>query len=379
MIKNLILTVFLFFSITLAAAAQNERTSTSQWKHSDGSTELSVTMRDNVRFNDDYTDVLSINGDGSLEVLERRNGVTRLLKIMAGRNGQLVRTYSVNGQEREFDTEGKNWLAKMLAEAVSKGFEARARALQIVRQRGATGILNEIPQLTGDYTKRVYLEEAVKSRSFDSGALQKVLKIIERDISSDYEKATFLINGLSASPANRNTIDAYFQATGTIKSAYEHARVLKAVLKENPENKEILMLTLASAAKISSDYEKANVLIQAVQFNPQDERQRIAASRNMLDAYFAAAGTIKSDYEHARVLKTVLKSHPANKEILMLTLTSASKISSDYEKANVLIQAAQANFQDEGIRNALLTAAKTITSDHERGRVLNVVYLKEVR
>ena len=70
MIKSFILMVFLLLSITLTATAQNERAS--RWNHSDGSTDLSVTMRNNVRFSDDYTDVSSIDGDGSLEVLERR-------------------------------------------------------------------------------------------------------------------------------------------------------------------------------------------------------------------------------------------------------------------------------------------------------------------
>jgi hypothetical protein len=191
MIKNLTLAVFLLLSITLAATAQNERSSTSQWKHVDGSTELSVTMKNKVLFNNDFTDVLSVTGDGSLEVLERRNGMTRKLRVTAGANGQLVRTYSVNGQERAFDAEAQNWLAKMLTEAISRGFEARTRAAQIIRQRGAAAVINEIPRLTGDYTKRVYLEEAVKSGNLDAGALREALKLMARDISSDYEKATF--------------------------------------------------------------------------------------------------------------------------------------------------------------------------------------------
>jgi hypothetical protein len=74
-----------------------------------------------------------------------------------------------------------------------------------------------------------------------------------------------------------------------------------------------------------------------------------------------------------------VKANPANKEILVLTLTSAAKIRSDYEKANVLIQVARNEVLDERLRTALLQAVKTVASDYERGRVLNVVYLKEVK
>jgi hypothetical protein len=302
MIKSLILMFFLLFSITLTATAQNERNSTSRWNHSDGSTELSVTMRNDVRFNHDYTDVSSINGDGSFEVKERRGSFTRQLKIVPGADGQLVRTYTVNGETRALDAEGKDWLAKILNEAIRKGFDARARAIQIIRQRGATALLNEIPQLAGDYTKRVYLEEAVKSGNLDAGALQEVLKQTGRDISSDYEKATLLINTVSKAATNRKTLDAYFSAVETIKSDYEHGRVLKAVLKVNAENKEILPLSVASAAKINSDYEKANVLIQVARVKVQDESTR--------SALLNAVKTITSDYERGRVLNAVYLNEP---------------------------------------------------------------------
>ncbi|HEX8399910.1 MAG TPA: hypothetical protein VF644_20940 [Pyrinomonadaceae bacterium] len=302
MIKSLISVIFILFSIILTATAQNERNSTSRWNHSDGSTELSVTMRNDVRFNDNYTDVSSINGDGSLEVVERRAGLSRRLKIAAGANGQLVRTYMVNGQERSFDAEGQDWLAKIMAEAVGKGFDAKARAKQIIRERGAAALLNEIPRLTGDYTKRVYLEEAVKSGNLDSGALNEVLKQTEAGISSDYEKATLLINTVSTSPINRKTLDAYFAATGTIKSDYERGRVLKAVLKANVANKDILLQTLASAAKINSDYEKANVLIQVANAKAKDEDVR--------SALLNAVKTIASDHERGRVLNAVYLNEP---------------------------------------------------------------------
>lgn len=301
MIKSLICLVFLF-SFTLTATAQNERSSTSRWNHSDGSTELSVTMRNDVRFNDDYTDVSSINGNGSLEVVERRAGLSRQLKIAAGANGQLVRTYMVNGQERSFDAEGKDWLAKILVEAVGKGFDAKARAKQIIRERGAAALINEVPRLTGDYTKRVYLEEAVKSGNLDASALNEVLKQAETSISSDYEKATLLINALSTSSPNRKTLDTYFAAIGTIKSDYERGRVLKAVLKTNAANKEILLQTLVSAAKINSDYEKANVLIQVASAKAQDESVR--------SALLNAVKTIASDYERGRVLNAVYLNEP---------------------------------------------------------------------
>lgn len=297
MIKSLLLTVFLLLTISLTGIAQKERKGTSRWIESDGSTELSVTMRNDVRFNDDYTDVLSISRDGFLEARERRGGLTHEIRITSSANGQIVRTYTVNGETRPYVTEGKNWLARMLAEAVSKGFDAHNRAVQIIRQRGVSALLNEVQTLKGDYTKRIYLEEAVKSGNLDAGVLQEVLKQAERDVSSDYEKATLLINVIDASSINSKTHDDYFAAIDTIKSDYERARVLKAVLKTNPENKEILLPIISSATKIGSDYEKANVLIQVAQAKTMDERIRAA--------FLSAVKTIGSDHERGRVLNVI--------------------------------------------------------------------------
>ena len=295
MIKNLSLTVLLLLTITLTALAQNE--STSRWSHSDGSTELNLTVRNNVRFNDDYTDISNISGNGSVEVFERRNGSKRQLKISAGTNGQIIRVYSVNGETRSFDDEGKSWFAKVMAEAVSKGFDAGNRAAQIIRQRGATALVSETLLLTGDYTKRVYLEAAIKSGDLSADVLQDVFKQAESDISSDYEKAMLLISSAKTSLTKRKTLDAYFAAANTIKSDYERGRVLKTVLEAYPTNKDVLMMTLASAEKIKSDYEKANVLIQVGRDKAQDEGIR--------KALLNAVKTITSDYERGRVLNSV--------------------------------------------------------------------------
>ncbi len=67
MTKSFISMFFLLLSFTLTVTAQDEQTSTSRWNNSDGSTEMSVIIRNDVRFNEDYTDVASINSEGFLK------------------------------------------------------------------------------------------------------------------------------------------------------------------------------------------------------------------------------------------------------------------------------------------------------------------------
>ncbi len=86
MIKSFISMVFFLLSITLIATAQDEQTSTSRWNNSDGSTEMSVIIRNDVQFNEDYTDVASINSEGFLKTREQHGIFTRELIILAGAN-----------------------------------------------------------------------------------------------------------------------------------------------------------------------------------------------------------------------------------------------------------------------------------------------------
>lgn len=298
MSKIFVSTVFLLMIMSSAAIAQSERT-THQWTNNmtDDGTELNVTVRNDVRFNDDYTDIVQVGDDSLFQAREKRGGLTRLLKITAGANGQPVRSYTVNGEARAFDAEARRWLAKLLADSFSSGLDASGRARRIYSQQGARGVLDEIPHLNGDHIKRAYLEELFKNEGLDTKTLQQAFRVAAREISSDYEKATFLINTAGAHRGNRDALATYFAAIETVKSDYEHARVLKSGLKKKEESRELLLLTITSAAKIGSDYEKANVLIQVAQAQAQDEQIRAAM--------LAAIKTVGSDHERGRVLQAV--------------------------------------------------------------------------
>ena len=312
MMKIFVSTVFLLL-ITTAAIAQTATTvaeggkrgersvsnNTRQWAYNstDDGTELSIMLRNDVRFTDDYTDISRVGDDSSFQAREKSGGITRQLKIVAGANGQPVRTYSVNGKPRAFDAEGKQWLAKLLATAFASGLDASERARRIFAQQGARGVLDEIPHLYGDTNRRTYLEELVKTDDLDAKTLQQVFRAAAREIDSDYEKATFLINTAGAHRGNEDAMATYFAAIETIKADYEHARVLKALLKTKDVSKELLILTITSATKIGSDYEKANVLIEVAKTRIENERLRAA----LLDAI----KTVNSDHERGRVLQAV--------------------------------------------------------------------------
>ena len=113
-------------------------------------------------------------------------------------------------------------------------------------------------------------------------------------MSSDYEKATFLIESAPRlANGDARLRAAFFDALRTVGSDYEHHRVLSAVIKSPSLSREALMDVAASAARIGSDYEKATFLVEAASRYQTDDGLRAA--------FVSAMRTIGSDYERGRV------------------------------------------------------------------------------
>lgn len=312
MIKFICLIVLLSGVASLTTAQEhqqrtNNRTSrsgstveqrSSRWTHRDNGMERSVTVRDDVRFNDEYTDVVSLSANGFFQIRERRDGRTRQLEVTRGANGELERRYTVDGERREYDAEGRSWFARMLAEAVREGFDAESRARRILRERGAAAALDEAERITNSYSARIIMQMALESGDADRETLQRALRLATRKLaSSDHEMTELLLRAARFDLSAPRVRAAFAEAFGTVESDYERGRALKAVLERRGASDEVILFALEASRAIESDYEKANVLISAARLNSTSERVRAAL--------IATAQTISSDYERGRVLAVV--------------------------------------------------------------------------
>jgi hypothetical protein len=280
---------------------QNRREERSSWvwKHSDDGGLVEARVEGKVVFADDYTDILSVNEDGLFQATDERSGEARKLRVTQGADGGLQRSYYVNGRRQEFDAEGKAWLSKFLMKAVREGgLDAKARARRIFQQRGARGVLDEISLMENDYGRRIYFGTLIKEGNLDAATLKSALRQAARQLTSDYERATFLIESADRFLAHEELIAVFFETTKKIDSAYEHHRVLKSVLEKQPDRR-VLGPMLASASAIGSDYEKAGFLIEAASF--------YLADRDLRAAFLQTVNAIDSDYERGRVLSVVSK------------------------------------------------------------------------
>lgn len=356
----------LILTFGCVAAAQmtdsNGNKSTWTWINQDGPQKIEVKVENKVEFNDDYSDVASIPGDGALRIHDSRGSRTFRLNVTRGSAGELKRDYSVDGRPREFDTEARAWLREVLLQAARQGgLDARNRVQRIARQRGARGVAEEITYLKGDYVRRIYFEEFLQIPGVSDAELKTALRNASQTIDSDYERAQLLLQVARVFIPKSDLISEYFAALNRMESDYERRRTLSGVLKKEQLNRDALAAMAQSAKAISSDYEKAVFLIQAVDRYHGDDRLRVD--------WFNTLRSVGSDYEHHRVLSGLLKVTSLSTGALLDAMESASQIDSDYEKASFLIEALGRYQSEPRLRTALINAAKTISSEYERGRV----------
>ena len=79
----------------------------------DDKRKLDVRMKGDVRLNGEAPEPVTVPGDGSFRVEEKKGGKTRAYAATKDKA-----TYRVDGQERPLDAEGKDWLRGIVAEAV---------------------------------------------------------------------------------------------------------------------------------------------------------------------------------------------------------------------------------------------------------------------
>jgi hypothetical protein len=347
----------------------SQRGSVWVWNREENGNSLELTVRGEVEFNDDYTEVKRVGNGGSLEIRETRGGTRKRLEIEAGKDGGLIVSYSVDGRSRPYDAEAKAWFAKVLDEAVTEsGLNAGPRAQKILKERGTGGLLDEISRFRSDHVKHLYFQELFKSGSLDGRAAVRLSGIVAREMSSDHYKAQVL-GGLPEQVLLDEAVrTAFLEASGTIRSDHYRAQTISTGLKSGRISKETLLLALKGVRGIGSDHYKTQVLLRVAEINLDESAIR--------SAYVEAAATIGSDHYRAQALLAVLKRGNVSQESLLTVLKSAAGISSDHYKSQVLMGVADSSLTNDAARSAFVEAAATINSDHYRAQTLTALLSK---
>ena len=345
-----------------AAAAAGRQSGNYSWSN-DGE-KLEVNYKGTIEFTDDDMDVKSLSPGGSLRIRDGGWIATHTVKFAADASGNLTRRFWVGATEKPFEPEGRQWLAKMLPRFIRQtAIGAPARAARIYKARGAAGVLAEISLIEGSWGKRVYFRELFKMPLDPATARQAVVQA-GREINSDFELASLLIDEADRLLADQGTRPAYLEAARTIQSDFEARRVYSSALKRGPVSPPILAGVL-EGNRIESDFEQASLLIQIAKLQPLDATTR--------GPFFAALDTVDSDFEHRRVLSALAERTDLTAETVAAMLESSIDIESDFEMASFLLDIAKRASIDDPLRAPFFRALDTVGSTFERGRVLQAV------
>lgn len=331
-----------------------------------GDCDVTIRTIGKVRFASDLSDVQSVPPNGSFLLTESDALTTRRIEIRSDDGGRMTRKFTVDGEERPWDDEGRRWLAMVLIAFERRtAFTADTRVPALYKEGGVDAVLREIALMSGDHARRRYFEALFGATpSLSESETRRALEIAG-NMDSDFEVAQTLISIAKTGKIGRGST-AYLQAVRNIESDFETRRVLTTLVKSSTMDEEAMALLLNVADNIESDFELAELLLSV--------SPRGLTSRNSRDAFFKAVATIESDFERRRVLSSLLKRADNSDEVQARLLQSASEIESDFELASFLVSFAN-KYPDmnAAMRESLMKAADSIESEHEYGRVMQSV------
>jgi beta-lactamase regulating signal transducer with metallopeptidase domain len=338
---------------------------------SEGDCSYEIEARGEVKFNRDVTDVESISSGGSFTLEQHIGDDTRRITIRPRSDGALDRSYSVNGQRRDFDADARAWFAEALVALDRQtAFAVDQRVPSILERSGVNGVLQEISLISSDYARRRYYTKLLSMRQLDRAQVRRVVEQAGSEMTSDYELAELLVALAKLDTFSDDSHTAFVSAVKKIDSDYEARRALNALLQRDRLATATVQALLDVSTTIDSDYELAELLI--------DVSKRYAISDATRPAYLKAVGSITSDYEHRRVLTAIVAGGGLTPTVTRALLQDAARIKSDYELAEFLVMVAGKGGLDASTGEAYFTAADNIESDYEHRRALTPLIKRDV-
>ncbi|MDJ0645641.1 MAG: hypothetical protein QNJ57_06595 [Flavobacteriaceae bacterium] len=402
----LILTLFVFNPFNGEAQKRQISYSYNSNKDDDGSTrvrykdsrnDFKIEFKGDITVSDDDRDIIGISRGGYIEIRRSSFGSSRRIVIETTSSGQLTKSYYVGRKEKNYNTEGKAWLAEILPEILrSTTIAAESRVERFYKRGGADAVLDEIGSMKSDFVQSTYFRLLLR-HNLTNNELVSVIRKAGNEIESDYYLSGILEENQKAFLANDRTTDAYIDAAKSIGSDHYASNVLKKVindasitdvqmgsllkiskdigsdhylslvLKEVMDkrtlNSQNAMKIISLSSDIQSDHHKSEVLKKLV--------ERKVLSNNGYDAFIGALDDIQSDHYVTEVIKklldTKLEDSPGSLGRL-LTLVK-NNVQSDHYASEIYKRLAKRSLSDDQLMAALETST-AIHSDHYHAEAL---------
>ncbi|MCB0462384.1 MAG: hypothetical protein R2816_08505 [Flavobacteriaceae bacterium] len=398
--------------------------------------EFQIEYEGDITLSDDDKDIIAISNGGFVEIEQSSFGNRRRIVIESDRNGNLIKKYYEGRTEKDFNPEGKEWLADVLQEIVrSTTLAAEARVNRFYSKGGVNAVLAEIGRIESDYVNAAYFKLLLE-KNLSNDELVKTIDVAGKKLESDYYLASILESNQKAFLSNSQTVTAYINAAKSIESDHYLTSVLKKVVNDKSITDAQMESLLEISKDVKSDHYMTQILTEVMdnrELNSQNISRIISLSREIqsdhyktqvlkkvindkelpVDAYDAFLGTlgdIKSDHYITTIISelidnigsssgryslnklldivkntvqsdhyasTIFKKmgeHDLTEDQLIAVLNSLSHIQSDHYMTQALSSFAdKVRRSSERVKAAYRTAAKSIGSDTYYGRAIKAI------
>jgi hypothetical protein len=279
-----------------------------------GDVDLRVATLGEVLFTLDGLDVAGLDEDGFLAVIDRRAGVEREIDLRAGANGSLVYDYRVGGQRVALDDEGRLWLGSVcsvLVGAIEDGADQRARA--ILTRDGVDGLLREVPRLSCERNRHLYLGVAIEEGDLGQRELIEALELIESRFENTSRQGALLVELAPELRDHRALLPRLGEVLATIDDGFERNRVLRAVLDGAETDTDLMLTVFGMAPELLADRARYKMVTELVHACVDDD-ERWAACRELalgIDERYYRREALDNMRQTARLLGSERYSDPA--------------------------------------------------------------------
>ena len=361
--KNLliaILTAISLAAIVFTADAQLaynhlENKGKSTYRINNISGEFDVEYEGKIQISDDDKDIVSISPGGYFELEKSSFGASRKIKIESDGDG-LSKRYFVGWSERDYEPEGRKWLAEVLPELVrTTTIAAEARVNRIYQKGGASALIRELTLLKSDYVSDKYFELTFEKPLSDQDQAQ-ALKVAGETVNSDHYLSQILSNYLKKYGVSSATVNNFIMAAGEISSDHYKTNVLLDVMKSSQIKEAQLTQLIAASNDIGSDHYKSSLLMEVL--------KRKDLTSTQLNEVLNQGSDIGSDHYLSNVLMEVIRTQELSTANVTNIIRATNDIGSDHYKTNVFDQLFSHASLSTSDFKLVLNSVSDVNSDH---------------
>ena len=292
--------------------------------------DFKIEYEGDITLSDDDKDIIAISNGGFIEIERSSFGSKRRIVVESDRNGKLLKKYYEGRKEKDFNPDGKKWLAEVLQEIVrTTTIGAQSRLNRFYSKGGANAVLGEIERIESDYVKDAYFKLLLE-KNLSNGDLVNVIKRAGEEIESDHYLASILTSNQKAFLSSGQTISAYLEAAKSLDSDHYLTSVLKQVINDKAINDNQMESFLELSKSIKSDHYVTEVLIEVMknrELNSQNITKIISLSKD-----------IESDHYKAEVLTKVINSKGMSSDAYDAFIDTLDDIDSDHYVSEVILE-----------------------------------------